>query len=77
MIDSKQFEALQKMSSKSFHQQKNLIKKVMAGNKVLCPECGQVLALVLPKAGEQSKHNKATGISCAKGCTDILLDFES
>ncbi|NQY64953.1 MAG: hypothetical protein HRT38_14720 [Alteromonadaceae bacterium] len=76
MIDPKQFDSLQKMTSKSFHQQKKLIKNVMAGKKVFCPVCDQLLVLTLPKAGEQSKSNKAPGISCAKGCTDIILDFE-
>ncbi|NQY35200.1 MAG: hypothetical protein HRT37_09590 [Alteromonadaceae bacterium] len=77
MIDAKQFASLQKMSSKSFHQQKNLIKNVMAGKKTFCPECDQLLVLTLPDTGEPSKLNKAPGISCVKGCTDIQLDFSS
>ena len=74
MIDLKQFALLHKKSSKSFHQQKALIKQVMAGKAIDCPECGTRLRLTLPTG---SNSNVATGIKCEKGCTDILLDFGS
>ncbi|WDD97924.1 hypothetical protein [Thalassomonas actiniarum] len=69
-LDSKLFSQLQKNSSDSFHRQKSLIKKVMAGKKSICPVCGQTIALAQAKAGE-----KLT-VSCKKGCTDIELDIE-
>ena len=82
MIDINKFSQLQKSSSHSFNQHKLLIKKLMAGQKVLCHQCHQALRLNLP-----SKHNKVntsgsakstldniSNITCAKGCTDIQLD---
>ncbi|WDE10680.1 hypothetical protein [Thalassomonas haliotis] len=68
-LDSKQFAQLQKNSSDSFHRQKALIKKVMAGKNSACPVCRQTVALVPAKTGE-----KLT-LSCKKGCTDIELDI--
>ena len=69
MIDIKQFEQLQKSSKNSFFQQKKLIKQVMAGQTVLCPQCQQPLKLFTPEAQEEA------GICCQKGCTSIQLDF--
>jgi len=69
-LDSKLFAGLQKSSSDSFHRQKALLKKVMAGKKTACPACGQTLALVPGKSGEKLH------VSCNKGCTDIELDIE-
>ena len=68
-IDLKQFAALQKASKESFFEQQKLLKQVMLGKIVLCRTCKQALALYTPEQGEQ------TGIRCAKGCTDISLDF--
>ncbi len=63
------FHKLNKLTAKSFNDQKAIIKKVMQGKKVLCRDCGQPLRLVLPGGQE------APGIRCPKGCTDIELDF--
>lgn len=69
-LDNKLFSRLQKNSSDSFHRQKALIKKVMAGKKSACPVCGQSIVLAQAKSAE-----KLT-LSCKKGCTDIELDIE-
>lgn len=72
MIDKSAFAQLQKQSSKSFHDQKALIKKVLAGRAVTCKECKQPLIW-----HELSNDNKtAAKISCQKGCTDIALELE-
>ncbi len=68
-IDLKQFAALQKASKDSFFEQKKLIKQVMGGTTVLCKNCKQPINLYTPDLEEQ------TGVRCAKGCTDIALDF--
>jgi|TARA_B110000116_G_scaffold262423_1_gene267686 hypothetical protein len=68
-IDLKQFAALQKASKESFFKQQKLLKQVMSGKTVLCSTCKQPLTLYTPEQGE------LTGIRCAKGCTDIALDF--
>ncbi|AAZ26963.1 hypothetical protein [Colwellia psychrerythraea] len=68
-IDLKQFAALQKASKESFFEQKKLLKQVMSGRTVPCSTCKQPLKLYTPEQGE------LTGIRCAKGCTDIALDF--
>ncbi len=77
MIDLDKFSALQKASKQSFHQQKTMIKKLILGQEVLCAKCQQVLTLNLPaNKGTKTKiENKASSISCPKGCTDIELDF--
>lgn len=80
MIDIKQFAALQKQSKNSFANQKQLMKKVMAGQTVLCSTCKQPLCLLTPKQGRTSnnandKNLENSGIRCKKGCTDIQLDF--
>lgn len=69
MIDAKQFKHIQKQSSRSFNAQKALIKKVFAGREIKCESCHNILSLITP---EQSDN---PGIKCAKGCTDIALDF--
>ena len=71
MIDISTLKQLQKNSSRSFHQQKNIIKKLTAGQQVLCEICKQPLKLRLPAKG---KDQQASSIFCDKGCTDILLD---
>jgi hypothetical protein len=68
-IDLKQFAALQKASKESFFNQQKLLKQVMSGKTVLCSTCKKPLTLYTPEQGE------LTGIRCAKGCTDIALDF--
>ncbi len=69
-IEISKFADLQKQSSKSFHQQKSLIKRLMAGKTILCDTCGKPLILNTPE------QDKKTGIYCQKGCTDIELDFD-
>jgi len=67
------FSDINKTSSKSFHEQRNIIKKVCLGKKVLCPKCQQALKLLPPVKGD---NDKKTGVSCVKGCTFIELEFE-
>ena len=75
MIDIKQFSELQKQSKQSFGNQRQLIKKVMAGKAVLCSTCHQELTLKTPKhRGSVGKENLGV-LCCKKGCTDIQLDF--
>ena len=74
MIDIKQFEALQKASKRSFAEQKQLVKKMMAGQEVLCSTCQQPLYLLTPKQSA-TKNNENSGIRCKNGCTDLQLDF--
>lgn len=74
MIDINKFAALQKASHHSFVEQKLLVKKVVAGKKVLCTICHQPLYLLTPpQAHDNSDEN--SGIRCKKGCTDLQLDF--
>lgn len=74
MIDIKQFAELQKKSKNSFASQRQLLKKVIAGQTVLCAICQQPLFLI--KFKEKGLPNKEdSGIRCKKGCTDIQLDF--
>lgn len=82
MIDIKQFDLLKKNSAKSFNDQKALIKKLMAGRVIHCPDCGKALQLNLPKESQSAKQvkqdvqKKKTGYCCNKGCTDVELDFD-
>lgn len=68
-IDLKRFAEIQKASKASFFEQKKLLKQVMSGRVVQCTTCQQPLTLYTPEQGD------LTGIRCAKGCTDIALDF--
>ena len=68
-IDLKQFAEIQKASKASFFEQKKSLKQVMSGKSVPCSICQQRLNLYTPEQQE------LTGIRCAKGCTDIALDF--
>jgi hypothetical protein len=72
MLDIKQFSALHKSSSTSFHHQKALIKKVMAGKKVSCENCLQRLSL---SEKDDQQHEGKLVICCVKGCTHIELDL--
>ena len=69
MIDVKQFASLQKNSKQSFAKQKQIIKKVMAGQTVLCQKCQQPLNFITPEFDENP------GVRCKKLCTDLKLDF--
>ncbi|EPJ45015.1 MAG: hypothetical protein OFPI_38460 [Osedax symbiont Rs2] len=68
------FSSINNASALSFKQQKNMIKKLGKGATIPCDNCRQPLKLVTPKKGD--KHRK-TGVSCAKGCTDIELEFSA
>ncbi len=70
MINIQQFKDMQKNSSRSYHQQKNLIKKLMLGKTVNCAVCGEKLTLHLPETHE------VAGIFCRRGCTEIHLAME-
>jgi len=74
MIDIKQFAELQKKSKNSFANQRQMMKKVMAGQTVLCSKCQQPLCLLTPEQDVPSSAENS-GIRCKKGCTDIQLDF--
>jgi len=63
------FSNLNKQSSKSFHKQKNLLKQLMKGQLVNCSHCKQAIKLYLPE------DKVKPGARCAKGCTDIDLEF--
>ncbi|EKE73758.1 hypothetical protein [Gallaecimonas xiamenensis] len=63
------FSGLNKKTAKSFNDQKALIKKVMSGRPMACPQCGKPLVLHPPGSAQP-------GIRCAKGCTDIALEFD-
>ena len=74
MIDIKKLYALQKQSKTSFAEQRQLLKKVMAGKTVFCTDCKQPLFLFIPEQS-RSSDNVKSGIRCNEGCTDIQLDF--
>lgn len=74
MVEINQFAALQKASKDSFAKQKQIVKKVIAGQEVLCPECQNPLFLLTPTQCNMAK-NENPGIRCKKGCTDLQLDF--
>ena len=74
MIDIKQFSELQNKSKSSFSSQRQLMKKVMAGQTVLCSVCKQPLFLSTPTRNT-TESSENLGIRCKKGCTDIQLDF--
>lgn len=63
------FSAINKSSAKSFNEQKSMIKKIGKGQTVLCAACKQPLHLIVASESE-------TGVSCAKGCTQIGLEVE-
>ncbi|WP_114326206.1 hypothetical protein [Candidatus Colwellia aromaticivorans] len=74
MINIKQFAELQKKSKNSFASQRQLMKKVMAGQTVLCSTCQQPLFLITPQHSATASSDNS-GIRCKKGCTDIQLEF--
>jgi hypothetical protein len=69
-MDTQDFSELNRRSATSFHEQKQLIKNLLAGHMVLCRHCGQQLQAQLPVAGE----NSVGYIRCNRGCTDIELE---
>ncbi|MGL4446206.1 hypothetical protein [Shewanella sp.] len=68
------FTLLNQTTTASFNEQKQLIKRVLQGKSVQCPQCKQALTVILP---EKANAAHAPGIYCAKGCTDIELDMEA
>lgn len=58
--------AFNKKAAKSFNHQKSLIKKVLSGKPVQCPECKTQLQL--------SPRASGFKVCCNKGCTDIELE---
>ena len=62
------FTALNKQAEKSFYQQKSLIKKVLAGQKVKCPTCTGTLVVKATETG--------FSLCCPQQCTDIALDAQ-
>lgn len=74
MIDIKQFSVLEKNSKQSFAKQKQMVKKVMAGQTILCQQCHKPLYLITPQSSKIT-DSKPPGIRCEKGCTDLQLDF--
>ncbi|QVK24742.1 hypothetical protein KHX94_04360 [Shewanella dokdonensis] len=64
------FDELNRRRAASYHEQKQLIKNLLAGRVVLCRHCGQQLQAKLPVVGDDS----AGYIRCHKGCTDIELE---
>ena len=63
------FSKLNKVTAKSFNEQKALIKKVLLGRDIKCSTCNLPLSVVHPKQAG------TPGIYCPKGCTSIELDI--
>ncbi len=63
------FSAINKSASKSFNEQRNLIKKIGKGETVLCAVCQQPLKLSVSSVGEP-------GVKCENGCISIGLEVE-
>jgi hypothetical protein len=64
------FSLVNKVTSDSFHKQKAMIKKVLAGKTVVCGTCQQSLILV------PTNKDGLAYINCQKGCTNIELDVD-
>ena len=70
------FSKLNKLTAKSFNDQKAIIKKVMQGRAVKCKVCQKLLTLVPPSSKQViDKNLLQSGIYCPNGCTDIELDM--
>lgn len=70
------FSKLNKLTAKSFNDQKAIIKKVMQGRQVKCKVCQKILTLVPPTNSKLSDNKlPQSGIYCPNGCTDIELDM--
>ncbi|MFT5707479.1 MAG: hypothetical protein ACI9ES_001774 [Oceanospirillaceae bacterium] len=66
------FSVINKHTQLSFKAQRNMIKNIAKGATVLCQQCQKPLQLTTPIKG---KKVTKTGVCCAKGCTDIELEF--
>ncbi|WP_371188336.1 hypothetical protein [Thalassotalea maritima] len=69
-IDVSKLKSFNKLTAKSYNDQKALIKKVLMGRVMNCQGCKQVI-----KFHEKQANNPAK-IACTKGCTDIELDID-
>ena len=63
------FSQINKTAADSFNQQRNVIKRLAKGQKVLCDQCQQALTLTVLSEGE-------SGVQCTKGCTQINLELD-
>lgn len=66
------FSGKNKASTKTFHDQRNIIKNICRGQTVLCLTCQKPLKLITPS---KKQTDIKPGVRCDKGCTDIELDF--
>ena len=62
------FSALNKNAADSYHQQRNLIKKVCKGELINCQHCQLIISLIPAQDG-------IAFIRCNKGCTNIELEL--
>jgi len=64
------FSGLNKKASDSFHQQRNMLKKLAQGKTLKCEKCANILTLDLAT----SEPGKGV-VKCKQGCTDIALEL--
>ena len=64
------FSGLNKKASDSFHQQRNMLKKLTQGKTLKCEKCANILTLDLAT----SEPGKGV-VKCKQGCTDIALEL--
>lgn len=69
MVDKDLIKQLNKKFSDSFANQKQFIKKVLAGKVTQCPQCHQPINIVMDDKSGAGK------IKCAKQCTDVELEL--
>ncbi|TLU66788.1 hypothetical protein FE810_04580 [Thalassotalea litorea] len=68
-MDRNQLKQLNKLSAKSYNDQKALIKRILMGKPAKCPTCQQNLQFL------ETQDSKGATIRCRQGCTDIELDI--
>lgn len=64
------FSKLNKLSAKSFNEQKAMLKKVMLGRLIKCPICQLAISLQPVEVKGQVR------VCCPNACTDIELDID-
>ncbi|MCF6437353.1 MULTISPECIES: hypothetical protein [Pseudoalteromonas] len=64
------FSQLNKQRAASFNKQKQLLKKLSAGQTICCEQCQKPLKLNLAVDAAQKGH-----VCCDKGCTYIELEI--
>jgi hypothetical protein len=64
------FSAVNNAATRSFNEQRNLIKRIGKGETVLCASCQQPLTLSVSTEQEP-------GVNCQKGCTSITLELDN